>query len=257
MLGKLVRYELKGCGRSILFLWAAAVILAVVSGLSFSQETVAGIFTFIISTVLFIAALIAMFVLVIVIMIRRFYKEMVTTEGYFMHMLPAKPWEHIISNLITALIWTVLSVIVAIGSILLMSALANIYAEFNFSDIMYEIGFGYLSPDAAGVVKYAIFMIFSAVSSIMMIYVSILAGGCANRRKGLWAFLIFIGINIVTSVLGRVLGLGKTVSFTDSSGLLLISYPAADVKDIVFDVILAFIFFFVCRDLLAKKVNLA
>ena len=54
--------------------------------------------------------------------LQRFYKNLLSGEGYLMHTLPVRPWQHIASKLIAAVVWTVLSFFVVCVSCLLYTS---------------------------------------------------------------------------------------------------------------------------------------
>lgn len=99
MLGKLIKYEFKACGRTFFPLYIGILVLAAINGLcnnynifsigdngtslSFSIENVQGI----LMLVLF-ALFVALFVLTILLTIQRFKKNLLDEEGYLMFTLP-------------------------------------------------------------------------------------------------------------------------------------------------------------------------
>ena len=52
--------------------------------------------------------------------IQRFFRGLLGDEGYLMHTLPVSPWQLIGSKLLCAVVTTLLSIVVAILSILLI-----------------------------------------------------------------------------------------------------------------------------------------
>ena len=94
MFGRLVKYDFRSMFKQFAFIWPAALLLALVnhftlSGLNSTStvgETTAGI-----SMLVYVAILMAMFIVALVFAIQRFYRGLLGDEGYLMHTLPVKP----------------------------------------------------------------------------------------------------------------------------------------------------------------------
>ena len=121
MFGKLLKYDFRSMLKQFAFIWPAALVLAVINrftlnGLDSSSavgETTAGI-----TMLVYVAILVAMFAVTMIFVIQRFFKGLLGDEGYLMHTLPVRPWELIGSKLLCAVATTLLSIVVAICSIL-------------------------------------------------------------------------------------------------------------------------------------------
>ena len=120
MLGKLIKYEWKATARLILPLYLAVVVLAVIYKLLSLLSPHAWQAPQVISMVIYIFLIIATFIMVFVVMIQRFYKNLLTEEGYLSFTLPVQPWKHIISKLLLSLFWVITSVLVAGLSVLIV-----------------------------------------------------------------------------------------------------------------------------------------
>ena len=123
MFGKLLKYDFRSMLKQFAFIWPAALALAVInrftlSGLestSATGETVAAV-----AMMVFVAIMIAMFVITLIFVIQRFYKGLLGDEGYLMHTLPVRPWALIGSKLVCAVVLTVVSTLVAVAAILII-----------------------------------------------------------------------------------------------------------------------------------------
>ena len=62
----------------------------------------------------------AVIIVTFIIIIQRFYKNLLCDEGYLMNTLPISTWKNIASKLMVATIWNIVSVGVALVSILIM-----------------------------------------------------------------------------------------------------------------------------------------
>ena len=124
MFGKLLKYDFRSMFKQFAFIWPAALALALVNhftvnsfvtSASDTRQAISGIAMFV-----YVAILIAMFVIALVFACQRFYKGLLGDEGYLMHTLPVEPWQLIGSKLLCAVITTFLSVVVALLSVLVL-----------------------------------------------------------------------------------------------------------------------------------------
>ena len=116
---KLLKYEWKACARTCLPMYAAVLLLALVNRLTMKdqvQELFHGIPTALMG-LLYFGVMVAVFVVTAVILIQRFYKNLLGDEGYLMFTLPVTVSQHIWAKTIIAVAMSVLSVIAAILSI--------------------------------------------------------------------------------------------------------------------------------------------
>ena len=124
MFGRLVKYDFRSMFKQFGFIWPAALLLALVNhftlfGLNSTStvgETTAGM-----AMLVYVAILMAMFIITMIFVIQRFFKGLLGDEGYLMHTLPVRPWQLISSKLLSAVAATLLSIVVAVFSILLIA----------------------------------------------------------------------------------------------------------------------------------------
>ncbi len=95
MLGKLIKYEIKATARTFLPLFAALLISAGIYKLISALSAKAPQAPEIISLILYNIILVGVFVMTFVVMVQRFYKNLLSDEGYLMFTLPVKAWKHI------------------------------------------------------------------------------------------------------------------------------------------------------------------
>ncbi len=113
MLGKLFKYEIKDTSRIIPFFYLITAVLVGLSLLAGKLEL--GWFK-ITSSVLLLLVGIAVFVVTLVVICMRFYKNLYSNEGYLSFTLPLKPHLHLVSKAIVSFIWMVLSALVCLGA---------------------------------------------------------------------------------------------------------------------------------------------
>jgi len=111
MLGKLMKHEFRATARIMLPVMGAMVALALLANLSIrglagnlSDVPMLRIF-FVLIIIFFGVAVVATAVMALVIMVSRFYRNLLKDEGYLMFTLPVSVHELIWSKLIVSLVW--------------------------------------------------------------------------------------------------------------------------------------------------------
>jgi hypothetical protein len=205
MLSKLIKYEIKATGRIFLPLFLALLFFAgitrFISPSSLGSEewyTPA-----IISMAIYVIIMVGMFVMSFIIMIQRFYKNLLSDEGYLMFTLPVKPWKHIICKLLVSMFWIMASGLAALISILIIALKKG-----AISELMKESGpFFHQVFEKLGASTYlltfeiiiGIFIILA--SSILIVYASMAIGNLFNQHKILASFGAFIALKSLSQTL--------------------------------------------------------
>ena len=258
MLGKLIKYEIKATARTFLPVYMVLILFAVINSfMSFNPDSFS-VPQFITLT-LYILILVGMFVASLIVMIQRFYKNLLSEEGYLMFTLPVKPYKHIISKLLISIMWMVSSSIVAILSIIIISLQ-------EISLFEYFVAFGRawnMAYSAHGasfyhfLIQMAVGFIISMVSSILLIYASIALGQLSNNHKILASIGAFLGIYTITQIISGILFIGP-----DGQGFI---YTLTQLPSIPFTLIwlaiaisavFATIYFIITNLILNKRLNL-
>ena len=113
MLSKLLRHEFRATGRILLPLYLLLFVTAGMFHVSMllrdneriGDDWAAKVFS-IVSISAFCVAIIGISILAVALMIYRFYKNLMTDEGYLMFTLPVTTHQIIISKLIVPLVWS-------------------------------------------------------------------------------------------------------------------------------------------------------
>ena len=111
MLGKLLKHEFRATGRIMLPLMGALLALALMANLSIRglagnlADIPALRILFILILVFFGMGIVAIGVMALVVMVSRFYRNLLKSEGYLMFTLPVSVHELIWSKLIVSLVW--------------------------------------------------------------------------------------------------------------------------------------------------------
>ena len=215
MLGKLLKYELLAEYRKYAVLYIGTIAAAIFfllfdKGLKqLGDWTIIDILSGLMAMLFVILCIVSLF-MVVVFAITRFNNNLFKDEGYLMHTLPVKPWEHIVSKIIASYIWFILSLIViAIG-------ISIVTCSFSWiSDIIYELRHSFME-EFSGQNEFDIFMqkvvrnmmIYFTVTMILYpamlliyIYFCIAVGSLFNGHRTLMAVITFFAVNTVSQII--------------------------------------------------------
>lgn len=223
MLAKLTKYEFRATGRMLSILYAALIIISVVTRIEFAIESathggMAMMFPTIIVMMLYVGAIVAIGVLTFILIIQRFYKNLLQNEGYLMHTLPVKMWQHIASKLLVSVVWCFVSMIVICVSFLIIGSIGidlgdvvSIFTNISFrghGDVVLN-GIGFM-------LELVILMIAGAASAILQIYLAMAIGQLVDNHKLLCSFGAYVGINVVLQI---ITGIFMSISSSGSTPL--------------------------------------
>lgn len=261
MLSKLLKHEFKATSRLLMPIYMVLVVLTIMDRLVLSLDKFDGALTIIpvFITFAYIISLVAIVVVSFVIIILRFYKNLMTDEGYLMFTLPAKPSQLINSKLLVSIVWTVASVIAVILSLLGVFATPdrmNMLADgLRMAKIELVSEFGTTNM-ALLTIEMILLIVLGTINSILTIYASVAVGQLFNGHKVLGSFAAYIGISTVLQIivtLGMVLlGFIFDRSFEDINALPQIVFPLT----LLYTVVTNVIFYWLTNLLFKRKLNL-
>ena len=261
MFGKLLKYDFRSMWKQFAFIWPAALALVnhfTINGLDSAGtvgETTAGI-----SMLIYVAILMAMFIVVLVFAIQRFFKGLLGDEGYLMHTLPVRPWQLIGAKLVCAVVTTFLSVMVALLSILvifpwdrevvgeLFRGLGYIFSHWNIQ----------ATHGVIGILEFCLMMMVSFATGFLQLYLSMSIGHLFSKNRVAFSVIAFIAINAVVSTLSGTLLLPLSDVLSDIINSMngVTSFHAAMWTIIAGELVLSAIFFAGTEFVLRKKLNL-
>ncbi|MCR5033434.1 MAG: hypothetical protein K6A92_11315 [Lachnospiraceae bacterium] len=186
--------------------------------------------------------------------ILRFKNNMYGTEAYLMHSLPVSASEHIASKTIVNLIWTILSALGVLTSIavFILSHAGDIDWSMFLADVSdflnyfrEEIEYVTDLPFPLAMVLFIFIGLFSSISRILVIYLSISIGQQVKKHKTLLSFVSFFLILYVE---------GK--GFIMLSDLLDLDAPFGFVVLLILEIAVS-VLYFACNSLLmSRRLNL-
>ena len=138
MLGKLLKYDMKAGARMMPVVYFAIAGIYLIGFLA-RELKIGQILTT--ASVLLVIGAISTFIMTVVFVIQRFYKGLFGAEGYLTQTLPVGKGHLILSKLITAYVWMVLSFAVAALAFLAMLQLNHVTDLRKLIDILFGSSF--------------------------------------------------------------------------------------------------------------------
>ena len=213
MLGKLIKYEFKACGRVFFPIYLVILILSIINRIysqygfiqslknNLSQKGsllgVQGILT-----VFLLALFVSLFVITIIFTIQRFKKSLLEDEGYLIFTLPVSSRNIILSKYIVSLIFVILSTLVAILSFMLMGIFIENYQFARIMNMTGLIIINMINSDK-GILTAILVLILGLIivytNFVLSVYLSISVGQIPKfnkHRSGIGVIAFFL-INII------------------------------------------------------------
>ena len=281
MLGKLLKYELRATGRTFWPLFLGILLFGLINRYFYMGYTNApgltGEIIQNISIFLYGALIMSSFVAILIVVIQRFYRNLLGTEGYLMFTLPVKPWQLVFSKVIATFIWYIVaSVVLVISLIFIFGELYMIddiiyFFQYVFPEAAYELRMEFGIPWGLWVAEISVAGIISLVSSLLLLYAAISMGHLTVKAKKLSAFAWFLALNaltgIVTTVVYAISGLSSNfysffIYLLDSYQLLVepMSFAALFHYNVLASTLISAAFavfsYFLIRWVFAKKLNI-
>lgn len=255
MLGKLLKYEFKATGRLVLPLYGALLVFGLINkifleteiGFGSASGTIGNIAS-LITMFVYGCIMAAVFIVTFFIVLQRYYKNLLGDEGYLMNTLPVPVWKNICSKLIVGIVWNILSVIVAVISIVILAYYPGMIGNaFEFMGEVWRVGiseFGFRIPLV--IFEIIVLGILSCASSTLLLYSSMSIGHLANKRKILCSFGAFIGISMITSFITSVfntsfISYNYAFEFMDFQWILLKVAASLIITSVIYFVISSYI----------------
>lgn len=209
MSGKLLKYEIKATARLFLPLYLTILIFATINRFFINMPDIGEkAFSFsslamTISMFVYITLMIGLVLMTLIVLIQRFYKNLLGDEGYLMFTLPVQSWSHILSKLTISMLWTIVSGIVAFCSILIISAkdifTPEMYKELLMSFNLFRQYFGGYSYLVC--FEFIVLILLFLASTILTIYSAIALGTLFNKYKLLASFGMYIMLKTISQIL--------------------------------------------------------
>lgn len=267
MLKKLIKYELKATARFFLPLYAALILMAALNRLTLeiSARNIARILMNVLSSVTmtaYVLLIAGIFILTFIVMLQRFYKNLVKEEGYLMFTLPVRIWQLILSKLAVSILWLLASTVSLFASLFVMTYTHGAFAAVkNFFITVNGFIAEYIGPVGLIYAEAAMILIFISVMYVMMFYGAISVGSLfKNKSLGAFCgFFILYFAQQLFNILLIFLGIGADFGVDFNAANL--PFDAATAQyfiwgGIVYFLLFASVYFFLSNHILSKKLNL-
>lgn len=259
MLGKLIKYELKATARTLIPLYIVLLMFALINKLfmgtdnNINMDLLGGI-PVMISMFAYGCTMAAVFIITFFVIVQRFYKNLLGDEGYLMNTLPVPTWMNISSKLGVSVIWSIVSGIVAVLSVIIMAYSQDMFKDLfdNFAKITSYIpqeyyGFG---------LEIILYVFVSMIASTLMLYLSISIGHLFNKRRILASFGSFIVLNMIINTVQAII---QAITFVANESSIMANetnFMGAIHVLLVWEILLAVVFFIGCNYIIKNKLNL-
>lgn len=211
MLGKLLKYEFKITGRTLLPIYAALLAITLLVKFVYKPHGIIMLpdgGTGILYAVIYLAygcIISATGIITVVLLIQRFYKNLLRDEGYLMNTLPVPVSKNIAAKLIVAIFWSVMALLAGALSVAIIAAnwqdipeilsdlsvvIRNISDEVGLHWILYCLEILLLALAAIG-------------TSILCVYLALAIGHIANSHKIACSVAAYIGLSVVNSAISN------------------------------------------------------
>lgn len=277
MLGKLLKYELKSTSRILGVLYIAVMIVAAVVGFAAGgiiwQATQGNEIAFVVGSLIYVLLIMVLMIVTVILVIERFYKNLLREEGYLMHTLPVPTWMLVASKVISALIWIVLSIVAVVLSLLILGFTSMISSGILMSSVIdwSNLPWGEMhflfQQNAGEVILTILAAILQIVRLVLLVYTAMAIGAAAKQHKVLYSVISFVIILIIIGIIGMFTfqGLFNQAYTMDDSSInyalnlsdqLFPVYTKTLLLQILSDGIYSVVFFLVTTWFLKNKLNL-
>ena len=205
---KLLKYEWKACARTCLPLYGVLILMSLISRILYVIPKNASLDFMLpaISSMLYMGVMMAAFVVTAVILIQRFYKNLLGSEGYLMFTLPVT--QHLFSKTIIAVVMIGLSGLSALISIF-------IFADRAFGEMLSSLVA--VLPHSGQEFLFELELLVLAVLGIagmaLFLYMCIALGHLASRHRLLMSIVWYVVLSTALQVLLLMvmMGVGNAV----------------------------------------------
>ena len=208
MLRKLLKHELRATGRIMLPLYLILVLAAVLANFSMRvlnsyDIRLLNVISIIILSLFFIT-LIGVGVMSLVLMIQRFWKNLMCDEGYIMFTLPASVHQQVWSKIIVSVLWFIATGAMTVLAFIIMSySVGMIKTMTSWVGNIFKNITAYYALNGTALILECIALMFVSLASVsLQFYAAMALGHSFSGHKVLLSVLIFVAIQLVLQVTG-------------------------------------------------------
>lgn len=266
MLRKLLKYDLRSTLRRFAVIWCAVLAAALLERLLLPKEdllSASGTGSGLVSV--FSLILVAMLVLSVVHIVRRFYRGLLGDEGYLMHTLPVEPWLLVMSKLLCAMLVLSVSVLVAVATYYLLFSRVLELSALNSSAVLSSetltadrpVTLASLSVWAALLID----LLCRAARTVLTLYLAMTLGHLVHRHPVAASAAIWVGLGaLVSAATGYAKRLPVRVVYSGEepsmAAQLRMTLRQSFLRSAVLDLFLAALFLLIISRVLTYKLEL-
>lgn len=275
MLGKLLKHEFRATSRTMLPMFGVVLVLSLLANLSFTRfadaENGALDILFGLFIVAFFLGLFTMGVMAMVVMIQRFYKNVLGDEGYLTLTLPVNVHEIVWSKLIVSFVWFLATGLIAIAAIF-VAVFTLTYTEFgemfrsmpSFSEML-RLFFEKTAITpwqlTGAILQFAAIIILSTLTGCLHFYASMALGHSFSNNKVLLSVVFFIAISFFFSFVSSLLGIfadGLAMTVTVEAGSsVMMTLQELSLGSMIFTLVEGVILYLLTTYCLKNRLNLS
>lgn len=274
MLGKLMKYEIKSCGRIFFPFYIMVLVFSMIAALFINFDNYEHDFSmvYIIGMLVVFALFVSAIVLTILLIVQRFSKSLLEEEGYLMFTLPVSEKTLVLSKFLTSLLFIILTSIVSIVCISLVSTMFcyKMSGIVDVGNLLKEAG-NIFSRNIGGIIFYILSGIADYSVFILTVYLAITICHLPkfSKHKVLSGLAVIIVLMIIQSTIGGIADSIMTSSrvqaienmdvlFFNVNQLFdtMLSVGTYEVVMFILNIVIAVALFFGTTTLLEKKLNL-
>ena len=274
MLGKLMKYEVRSCGRIFFPFYIVVLIFSIVASLFINFDNYEHDFSmvYIIGMLVVFALFVSAIVLTILLIVQRFSKSLLEEEGYLMFTLPVSEKTLVLSKFLTSLLFIILTSIVSIVCISLVSTMFcyKMSGIVDVGNLLKEAG-NIFSRNIGGIIFYILSGIADYSVFILTVYLAITICHLPkfSKHKVLSGLAVIIVLMIIQSTIGGIadsIMTSSRVQAIENMNVLffnvnqlfdtMLSVGTYEVVMFILNIVIAVALFFGTTTLLEKKLNL-
>lgn len=265
MLGKLIKHEFKSTAGMFAALYGVVLVITLILKGIVEVQTVLKVdnavlnMITVLTVIAFVLGIIAIFLGSFVLVIKRFYDNMLKDEGYLSFTLPVRIGEHIAGKSIVGFVWMVISALVAVALVMILGLGHNEILK----DVKEVFELAIKEMQTMGYTGYVIELIFvlllSCYSGIVMGYACFSIGQTLGKNKVLGAFvaylIIYFVMQIVSSI-AMVVIFGTNLDAINNASVGDALFQPLMIFSIVLSVIQIVVYIAITNIMLKRKLNL-
>ena len=274
MLGKLMKYEVKSCGRIFFPFYIMVLVFSMIAALFINFDNYEHDFSmvYIIGMLVVFALFVSAIVLTVLLIVQRFSKSLLEEEGYLMFTLPVSEKTLVLSKFLTSLLFIILTSIVSIVCISLVSTMFGYKMSgiVDVGNLLKEAG-NIFSRNIGGIIFYILSGIADYSVFILTVYLAITICHLPkfSKHKVLSGLAVIIVLMIIQSTIGGIadsIMTSSRVQAIENMNVLffnvnqlfdtMLSVGTYEVVMFILNIVIAVALFFGTTTLLEKKLNL-